>query len=78
MALVVDGDGKVGQRRLTLDRALGDQWLVTAGVAAGERVIVDGIQNARPGASVKAVPFEAGRKEEPPSRKTAPPAAKSN
>ncbi len=78
MALVVDGDGKVEQRMLTLDRAIGDQWLVTAGVAPGERIIVDGLQKAKPGASVKAVPFEAGRKESPVSRKTAPPAAKSN
>ena len=77
-ALVVDGNGKVVQRMLTLDRAIGDQWLVTAWVAPGEQVIVDGVQNARPGASVKAVPFEAGGKSDGKSGKMAPPAARSN
>jgi membrane fusion protein (multidrug efflux system) len=62
-ALIVDGEGKVGQRMLTLDRAIGDQWLVSAGLAPNERVIVEGMQKAQPGAAVKAVPFDAGRKE---------------
>jgi membrane fusion protein (multidrug efflux system) len=74
----VDGAGKVVQRHLTLDRTIGDQWLVTAGVAPGDRVIVEGIQKARPGDSVKAVPFEAGRKAGVEPKKTTPPAAKSN
>lgn len=39
LALVVDSAGKVVQRRLSLDRALGDQWLVASGLAAGEQVI---------------------------------------
>jgi membrane fusion protein (multidrug efflux system) len=60
VVLIVDGDGKVAQRMLTLDRATGDQWLVTSGLVPGERVIVEGIQKARPGASVKVVPFQAG------------------
>ncbi len=78
IALVVDGNGKVGQRMLTLDRAIGDEWLVTSGLAPGERVIVEGVQKARPGASVKVVPFVAGGKDSPQPGKTAPPAAKSN
>jgi len=75
-ALIVDGEGKVGQRMLTLDRAIGDQWLVSAGLAPNERVIVEGMQKTQPGAAVKAVPFDAGRKEATPAS-TAPPAAKS-
>ncbi|HEX8042696.1 efflux RND transporter periplasmic adaptor subunit [Candidatus Deferrimicrobium sp.] len=59
LALVVDAGDKVSQRMLTLDRAIGDKWLVTAGLATGDRVIVEGMQKVRPGASVKAVPFEA-------------------
>jgi membrane fusion protein (multidrug efflux system) len=58
VALVVDGAGKVQQRMLTLNRAIGDQWLVSAGLSAGDRVIVEGILNVRPGMTVKAVPFE--------------------
>ncbi len=59
LTLVVDAQGKVKQLQLTLDRAIGDQWLVVDGIAAGERVIVEGVQKVRPGASVKAVPFVA-------------------
>jgi len=61
-ALVAGKDGKVEQRMLTLDRALGDRWLVTKGLAAEDRVIVDGLQRVRPGAEVKAVPFAAAAK----------------
>jgi membrane fusion protein (multidrug efflux system) len=60
-ALFVDAEGKVQQRMLVLDRAIGDKWLVAAGLAAGDRVIVEGTQKARPGASVKVVPFEAAK-----------------
>jgi membrane fusion protein (multidrug efflux system) len=56
VALVVNGEDKVERRQLATDRAIGDAWLVTAGLAAGDRVIVDGIQKARPGAAVKPVP----------------------
>jgi len=58
--LTVDAAGKVEQRMLTLDRAIGDQWLVSSGLAPGDRVIVEGMQKAKPGASVKTVPFETG------------------
>ena len=61
LALVVDAGEKVSQRMLTLDRAIGDKWLVTSGLASGDRVIVEGMQKVRPGASVKAVPFEAAK-----------------
>jgi len=56
-ALVAGKDGKAEQRTLTLDRAIGDRWLVTKGLAPGDQVIVDGLQRIRPGADVKAVPF---------------------
>jgi len=58
-ALVAGQDGKVEQRMLTVGRAIGDRWLVTAGLAAGDQVIVEGTQRIRPGADVKAVPFVA-------------------
>jgi membrane fusion protein (multidrug efflux system) len=53
--LVVNGDSKVELRPITADRAIGDKWLVTQGLAPGERVIVDGLQKAMPGATVRAV-----------------------
>ncbi len=58
-SLVVGKDGKAEQRLLTVDRSIGDRWLVTNGLSAGEAVIVDGLQRVRPGAEVKAVPFVA-------------------
>jgi len=57
IALIADADGKVGLRMLTIDRAMGDKWLVSAGLAPGDRVIVEGMQRLRPGTVVKAVPF---------------------
>jgi membrane fusion protein (multidrug efflux system) len=44
VAWVVNKDEKVEQRVLELDRAIGDKWLVTGGVSAGDRVIVEGLQ----------------------------------
>jgi membrane fusion protein (multidrug efflux system) len=55
--LVVTADNKVELRVIKTDRAIRDQWLVTDGLRAGDRVIVDGLQRARPGAEV--VPTEA-------------------
>jgi membrane fusion protein, multidrug efflux system len=51
-ALVVDADDKVELRKLVTERAIGDKWLVTDGLKAGERVIVEGLQFAKPGAKV--------------------------
>jgi membrane fusion protein, multidrug efflux system len=57
IALVVGKDEKVEQRTLELDRAIGDKWLVTNGLADGDRLIVEGLQKVRPGDRVRAVPF---------------------
>jgi len=54
--LVVGKDGKVAERTVTADRAIEGAWLITAGLSTGERVIVDGLQKAKPGALVKVVP----------------------
>ena len=50
--LVVGADNKVELRPLVTERAIGDKWLVTDGVKAGDRVIVEGVQFAKPGAVV--------------------------
>lgn len=59
VAWVVGQDEKVEERILELDRAIGDKWLVTSGLVAGDRLIVEGFQKVRPGAQVRAVPFDA-------------------
>ncbi len=56
--LVVTPEGKVEQRRITVDRAIGNEWLIASGLRAGERVIMEGALKIRPGASVKAIPYD--------------------
>jgi membrane fusion protein (multidrug efflux system) len=63
VALIVDGSGKVEQRMITVARAMGDRWLVSEGLNPGDRLIVEGSQRIRPGASVKVVPFDGSRKD---------------
>ncbi len=58
VSLIVDAEGKIQQRSLTLDRAIGDTWFVSSGLAPGDRVIVEGLQKVKPGDSVRMVPFE--------------------
>jgi membrane fusion protein (multidrug efflux system) len=78
VALIVDAEGKVQQRMLTIDRAIGNRWLVASGLATGERVIVEGAQKVRPGAAVKVVPFQEGEASGAAPKKTAQPAQKPN
>lgn len=51
-AMVVGADNKVEQRILETDRTVGDKWLVTSGLAPGDRVIVEGLQKIHPGSEV--------------------------
>ena len=51
-ALVVGANDTVEKRSIELDRALGDEWLVTHGLAAGDRLIVSGVQKVKPGMQV--------------------------
>ncbi len=51
-ALVVGADNKVEMHSIKADRAIGDKWLVSDGLQAGDRVIVEGVQKAMPGATV--------------------------
>jgi membrane fusion protein (multidrug efflux system) len=47
--MVVGANGQVNIRVIKTERAIGDQWLVSEGVADGERVIVAGLQRILPG-----------------------------
>lgn len=55
---LVGADNKVSQQNVTLDRAVGDKWLLAGGLEDGARVVVEGVQKIRPGAEV--APQEAG------------------
>ena len=59
-ALVAGADGKVARREVRVSSTVGDRWLVEEGLAAGDRVIVEGLQKVQPGAPVKAVERGAG------------------
>ncbi len=51
-ALLVGPDGTVEQRVLTVQQDIGLNWVVTGGLQSGDRIIVDGLQKASPGAKV--------------------------
>jgi len=55
-ALVVGPDNKVELRVLKTRRTIGDKWLVSEGLKAGDKLIVDGLQRIAPGATVNPVP----------------------
>ncbi|HEY2782348.1 MAG TPA: efflux RND transporter periplasmic adaptor subunit [Steroidobacteraceae bacterium] len=74
---VVDAQSKAATRTIKTDRAIGDQWLVSEGVAAGDKVIVIGIQSVRPGNPVHAREVTADELSKPPAAAPAsPPPAK--
>jgi membrane fusion protein, multidrug efflux system len=54
-ALVIGAGNKVERRRLELARTVGNQWLVTKGLNAGDRLIVEGLQRVRPEQTVTPV-----------------------
>lgn len=54
--MVVNAENVVEARVVKAERSLGDRWVVSEGLAAGERVIVEGLQFVRPGAPVSVAP----------------------
>lgn len=54
-ALVVNADNKAELREVKTLRTLGNQWLVESGLEAGDRVITEGVQRARPGMPINPV-----------------------
>jgi membrane fusion protein (multidrug efflux system) len=61
LVLIVDQAGKIQQRMLGVERTIGDQWLVSSGLAPDDRVVVEGMQQVRPGADVKEAAFDGGK-----------------
>lgn len=52
-AMVVGASNKVEMRQVETDRAVGDKWIVTKGLKAGDKLIVEGLLNLRPGVVVR-------------------------
>lgn len=57
VAMLVGAEGKAEPRVIQVARTVGENWLVTGGLKPGDQVILEGLQRARPGTPVKAVPF---------------------
>jgi membrane fusion protein (multidrug efflux system) len=57
--LILDDDGKVAMRRIRVGAQVGQNRIVEEGLKGGERLIVEGLQNARPGVVVQAVQAQA-------------------
>jgi len=55
--MVVDENNVAQARLIQTDNAVGDKWVVTSGLKAGEKVIIEGLLKARPGAPVVPEPF---------------------
>ncbi|MEO5693480.1 MAG: efflux RND transporter periplasmic adaptor subunit [Usitatibacter sp.] len=56
VALLLGNDNKVETRAVKVSQTVDDQWLVEEGLVAGDRVIVEGVQKVKPGATAKGVP----------------------
>ncbi|MXP25580.1 efflux RND transporter periplasmic adaptor subunit [Altererythrobacter indicus] len=59
-ALVVDKNNKVVLRTVTTAEAVGNKWVATAGLKAGDRLIIEGTDKVKPGDTVKAVKVKIG------------------
>ena len=55
---VVGADNKVAPRAIKTERPVGNVWLVSDGLAPGDRIVVEGLQKLKPGAEVKPVPAQ--------------------
>jgi len=70
IALLVNSAGKVEQRPLALDRALGDKWRVTKGLAPGDQLIVERNQSVRAGDTDKTIAYAPPAPQHPSSAKS--------
>ncbi len=55
---VVGGDGNVVRKPIETSGSMPGHWIVTGGLAAGDKLIVSGVQKAQEGAPVSAVPWK--------------------
>ena len=77
-AFVVTADNKAERRDLVVGEWVKDGWLIEKGLAAGDQIIVDGIQKVQPGATVKPTPYVSPAAAAEPADKTAAQPAAAN
>jgi membrane fusion protein (multidrug efflux system) len=59
-AIVIDKDENAELRHVVADRTVGDRWLVSSGLAPGDRLVIEGLGRIKPGQKVRPVPVEYG------------------
>lgn len=69
IALVVNAKDQVEQRNLTIVQDMGNNWVVSAGLEDGDRLIIEGVQKVGVG-----MPVVAEEQQAPPAEGGAPPA----
>src|SRR5450759_1791959 len=65
--LLVGPDGKVSAQPVTADSVQDGKWIVSRGLKAGDRIIVEVLQKTKPGAIVKPMPWQAKPAEQKPN-----------
>jgi len=55
-AMVIAEDSTVQLRQVVADRTVGDRWLVSSGLVAGDKLVIEGLGRIKPGQKVKPVP----------------------
>ncbi|NRD72145.1 efflux RND transporter periplasmic adaptor subunit [Shewanella sp. VB17] len=64
VAMLVNAENKVESRLVTTAEVIDNQWRITDGLAVGDKLIVEGLQKIRPGATVTPVPVSANKQTE--------------
>jgi len=72
---LVGKDNKAARRKVTAERTVGANWVVTAGLKPGEKVITQGVGNLKQGAPIKPVPANSPQRVGAPANKNAAGAA---
>jgi membrane fusion protein (multidrug efflux system) len=74
IAMVVGPDNKVAPRPIVTGASQGDTWIIKDGLKPGDRVIVEGLQKVKPGATVTVVPWQNPAKAQKPAAAQSAPA----
>ena len=75
LVMIVKDDNTIEERKVRTDRAHEGQWVISEGLGGGEKVVVEGLQGIRGGATVQPMPYESSRSAAPAGSPAAQPAA---
>lgn len=59
--ITIGADNKAVARSIVTGERVGDRWIVQQGLQPGDRVVIEGLQKARPGSTVKPEPYQPGQ-----------------